>query len=202
MIDGGLISMLFGGVTGLIGKTISTVTMYKLKKAEFEHREKMIEKETQAMIQEAQAKTDLVSTIYEGKVDVQEAEAFKLSIKNAGKFANITYKVVDSLLNRTDKLKYLTVPIGTLLVFLMVTVDVIRVAMRPGMTSFYTAVMGYIVYQYLHFLQLSSGGIDPNLQHELLYKVIDGILYITTTCTVWWFGDRDHKRTLERTTKK
>jgi hypothetical protein len=202
MIDGGLISMLFGGVTGLIGKTISTVTMYKLKKAEFDHREKMIDKETKAIVIESRAKANLIDSIYEGKVDVQEAEAFKLSIKNAGKFANITYKVVDSLLNRTDKLKYLTVPIGTLLVFLMVTVDVIRVAMRPGMTSFYTAVMGYIVYQYLHFLQLSSGGIDPNLQHELLYKVIDGILYITTTCTVWWFGDRDHKRTLERTTKK
>jgi hypothetical protein len=158
----------------------------------------MIEKETQAMIQEAQAKSNLMSTIYEGKVDVQEAEAFKLSIKNAGKFANVTYKVVDSLLNRKDKLKYLTVPIGTLLTFLMVTIDVIRVGMRPGITSFYTAVMGYIVYNYLHFLQVSSGGIDSNLQHELLYKAINGILYITTTCTVWWFGDRDHKRSVER----
>ena len=198
MIDGGLISMLFGGVTGLIGKTISTVTMYKLKKAEFDHREKMIDKETKAIVIESRAKANLIDSIYEGKVDVQEAEAFKLSIKNAGKFANVTYKVVDSLLNRKDKLKYLTVPIGTLLTFLMVTIDVVRVGMRPGITSFYTAVMGYIVYNYLHFLQVSSGGIDSNLQHELLYKAINGILYITTTCTVWWFGDRDHKRSVER----
>lgn len=62
----------------------------------------------------------------------------------------------------------------------MLAVDVFRGLMRPGMTLLFLVLTGAV------YFKLSA---DFDFL-DLRERIIDTILYLTTTCTIWWFGGR------------
>ena len=79
MIPG--LDIILGGVTGLIGNAFTTWFKYKNAKMEYAHEEKMVNLETQAMIQEAQMNIQVTKSRIEGEIELADAAAFTTSQK-------------------------------------------------------------------------------------------------------------------------
>ena len=62
----------------------------------------------------------------------------------------------------------------------LVWVDVIRGLTRPLLTWGFCALAGVIYF-------------DLSPQHDMRGQVIDTVLYLATTCVLWWFGARHLK---------
>ena len=76
----------------------------------------------------------------------------------------------------------------------MIVMDVIRGVIRPGLTV-YLCVLTTIVYFQAVRLLLSVGiQMDVSRAMKLTELVVGTILYLTTTCVLWWFGTRNRQK--------
>jgi hypothetical protein len=76
--------------------------------------------------------------------------------------------------------------LGSILVFIMGVVDILRAMMRPGITIALMYITGYITYQHLMILDAKQDLMDQ----AMLMMVVESIIYLTFTVVGWWFGDR------------
>lgn len=174
----GAMSILTGGATGLLGVVAQRAfdawnkkqELDKLK-AQWDHEGVMKDKDAVIMAAEWAARTKIAVTEGDAAKDVAESNAFAESLKSqtirysegkqTGWFAN------------------------GCLVFL----DVISGLVRPLLTIYLCALTTYIWLQVRGLL--SSEDLSSAEALALWRTVIDTILYLTTTCVLWWFGTRN-----------
>lgn len=171
----GLITSAFGGgLTGLLGGVVDKVFTYKTKKLEIEqnrerfaHEVNMRKADAEIMAQEWTARTKVAEVEGAAKVDVADAAAFSASFNEPERYA----------VNVTEKQNWL-----------MVGLDVCRGIVRPGLTL-YLCVLTTLLYLKAHRLVPSEIPADQAL--SMVTEIQNTIMYLTTTCILWWFGTRN-----------
>lgn len=176
-IIGTLVGSVFsGGATGIIGAVVQRWADYKnrqldlqLEQLKFSHEIESKKVDAEIMAQEWAARTRVAEVETAGASDVADAAAF-------GK----AYEL--------EPQKYAT---GTLTVgqnWLMVVLDFARGIVRPGLTV-YLCVLVTLLYMEAHDLMDEPLAVDQ--QYALTLKITATILYVWTTCTLWYFGTRN-----------
>ncbi len=171
----GLITSAFGGgLTGLLGGVVDKVFTYKTKKLEIEqnrerfaHEVNMRKADAEIMAQEWAARTKVADIESAAKVDVADAAAFSASFNEPERYAT----------NVSEKQNWL-----------MVGLDVARGIVRPGLTL-YLCVLTTLLYVKAHNLVPSEIPTDQAL--GMVTEIQNTIMYLTTTCILWWFGTRN-----------
>lgn len=171
----GLITSAFGGgLTGLLGGVVDKVFTYKTKKLEIEqnreryaHEVNMRKADAEIMAQEWAARTKVAEVEGAAKVDVADAAAFAASFNEPERYATEV----------TEKQNWL-----------MVGLDVCRGVVRPGLTL-YLCILTTLLYLKAHKLVPSEVPVDHAL--GMVTEIQNTIMYLTTTCILWWFGTRN-----------
>jgi hypothetical protein len=196
MIPG--LDVLLGGVTGLIGNAFTTWFKYKNAKMEYEHKEKMVSLETQAMLEEAKANIQITKSKIEGEVELADSAAYKESQK-AGQEKFFGDRWVDSMLNSTGGMSYFLKPIGVILALIFALVDVLRGLMRPTLTAYLVGMSTYITY--LAWMVMEKQGLNAitgTQALELFQTVTSTIIFLAVSSVTWWFGDRTMNKYIQQ----
>lgn len=178
----GLVTSAFGGgLTGLIGGAVTKVFEYKTKKLEIEankekyaHEVNMKKADAEIMAQEWAARTKVADIEATAKVEVEDSKAFAASMESENK----------NYLDYLDKL-------NTTQDWFFVVLEFVRGAIRPALTS-YLCVLTTMLY--LKASKLVPSVIAPDAALGMVNNIINTILYLTTTCILWWFGTRNSER--------
>ena len=175
----GLITSAFGGgLTGLIGGAVDKVFTYKTKKLEIEqnreryaHEVNMRKADAEIMAQEWAARTKVAEVEGATKIEVEDAKAFATSLTTDDK----------NYLDYLDKLN----PKQD---WFFVVLEFVRGSIRPGLTL-YLCVLTTLLYWKAS--KLVPSVIDPLQAVDMVSSIVNTILYLTTTCVLWWFGTRN-----------
>jgi hypothetical protein len=177
---GGLTSLLSGGVTGLVGSAIGGYFTYKSKKLDIElQKEKyandvaLKELDSKIMAQEWAARTQVAQVTADAQVESEDAKAFAASLTS-------------------EPQRYAQGSLTSNQNWLMVLLDSFRGIIRPGLTL-YLAALTTMIYLQAHAL-LGSSPLTTDQATGLVTKIIDTVLYLTTTCVLFWFGSRVHEK--------
>ncbi len=179
-ILGIVVSLFGGGLTGLIGGITEKIFAYKAKKLAIEeNREKYAHEvnlkkvDADIMAQEWAARTQVADIEATAKVDSEDAKAFSASFN--------------------EPVRYSQGDLTTKQTWLMVFLDTVRGLVRPGLTL-YLCVITTILYFKAQVLMPPDVSVEQAI--GMVDKVTSMILYVTTTCILWWFGSRN--RTLPK----
>lgn len=187
MLDvfGDIVSSVFaGGATGIIGVIAQRWADYKnrqldlqLKKMEIDGELEKRNLDAKIMAQEWAGRTKVAEVDADGRSDVAESEAFSASFKMepARYFEGTRPKGF----------------IGNLIALMLASLDYVRGIVRPGLTLYLCIITTMI---YLDALALSSmKTITSDQAFEMVKMINTTILYLTTTCVLWWFGTRNRQ---------
>lgn len=72
----------------------------------------------------------------------------------------------------------------------MALVDMMRGLMRPGVTAYSLVMLTGLAAWVREMHQTSQLVLTAAQQHELTMQVAGAVIYLATTCVVWWFGVR------------
>lgn len=174
-------SIFGGGATGLIGVGVQRYFDYlkvkadiEMAKVKFDHERGLRELDAAILEKEWAGRTRVAEVEAAGKADVAESEAFAASF-------------------RTEPTRYSEgVKPGRVAGFFLVLVDVIRGIVRPGLTV-YLCALTTLVYWDAQELINKVGTIQMTVEEALRITslVVGTVLYLTTTCVLWWFGTRN-----------
>lgn len=162
-------SIIGGGVTGLAGAAITAWIEHKKQAAQFEHEYKMETVRQDGMRLESELNLKKIITEADAQKEVADSNAFMHSYS-------------------TDKASYYTggSKWGSAA---MAFVDLFRGITRPGITWYMAIVATWLTYEtYSHIEGIEYISKDQLL--ALLHSIVSSMLYITTTCMLWWFGTR------------
>jgi hypothetical protein len=82
--------------------------------------------------------------------------------------------------------------IGPLTGFLLVLLDFLRGVVRPGLTVYLCAITTLIYVEARAIMAgVSFATADAMRVHDL---IVNTIMYLTTTCVLWWFGTRNSQK--------
>jgi len=163
-------SILSGGATGLLGVVAQRYADYKNKQLDFEHAVALKEIDSKIMAQEYAAKESIVRIEAAGASDVADSKAFAESYS-------------------LEPPRYAVGNLTTGQNWVMVLLDALRGAVRPVLTI-YLCILVTIVYA-LAREKLRAEDLNAAQALELLSYIINTILYVWTTVTLWWFGTRN-----------
>lgn len=172
-----LVASLFGGgITGLIGSVVTRIFDFKTKKLELEleeqkakHAIELKRVDAEVMAQEWAARTKMAEVESAGKEAVADSEAFAKSFNEPMRYS----EGVDP-----------TSAQG----WLLIALDTLRAIVRPGLTI-YLCVLTTLLYIDAHRLLVQSDFPQQDAT-GLTNRIVNMILYLTTTCVLWWFGTR------------
>ncbi len=170
-------SIFSGGATGLIGVILQRFADYKNKQLDLEIEAKKQEHEialrrvdAEIAAQEWAARTQVAQVEAAGKEAVADAQAFAESFKMEPQ-------------RYAEGVKF-THGQG----WVMVILDALRGAIRPVLTV-YLCVLTTLIYLQAH--QLLGTSMAPEQAYKLVEMIVGSVLYLTTTCVLWWFGTRN-----------
>lgn len=169
-------SVLGGGATGLLGVLFQRFADYKNRQLDIQvEREKMGHE-----IELRKADAEIMAQEWAARTKVAEVEAADHeSVADAGAFA-ASYKLEPIQFSAGVKPSR-----GQ--AWLLVLLDCFRGAIRPWLTV-YLSIFATLVYIETRKI---SNAMTPDQAFDVLKLVIGTILYLWTTCTLWWFGTRN-----------
>ncbi len=178
----GITSILGGGITGIVGSVVQRVFEYKTKKLEIEaarekfaHEVALRKVDAEIMKEEWTARTKVADIEASAKIEVADAAAFTESLKSDN----------DNYLDYLDKLT----PKQD---WLFVILEFVRGSIRPFLTVYLCGVTTLI---YLKAAKIMNADVIlPGMAYDLLMNIINTVLYVTTTCVLWWFGTRNKEQ--------
>lgn len=161
----GIASVLSGGLTGIVGSVTQSVFEYKSKKLDVE-----LQKEKYANeIALRKIEGDIAANAWAAKADIEDSKAFNTSLSSEPKVYHNG--------QLTEKQNWL-----------MVVLDFIKGSIRPFLTL-YLCVLTTMIYIQARSI-LSNGDLSVTQAYELVNQIINTILYLSTSCVMWWFGSR------------
>ena len=203
MIPG--LDIVLGGLTGLIGNAFTTWFKYKNLKLEHAHKEKMVDLETKAMIQEAQMQIQVTKARIEGEIELADAAAFDTSQK-AGNKQLFAEKWIDMIMANRDRkwTGWFFGLMGTLIAGGFALVDWLNGMMRPALTIYLVGSSSFITYLAWQIMQQAGLATLTAAQAVGIFtQVTSTMIYLAVSAVTWWFGDRTMSKFLqERADKK
>jgi hypothetical protein len=169
-----LASLLSGGATGLLGMGIQKFFDYKSKKIDQEHEIALRKADAEIMREEWAARTKVAEVEGEAKVEVEDSKAFNTALTSEPKRF---YEGTDY----SPKQKWL-----------MIGLDFIRGIVRPGLSLYLCAITTVIYFKAASLLDVDI--ILPGMAYDLVNQIIQTVLYLTTTCVLFWFGIRNRNK--------
>ena len=178
-------SILAGGATGLLGVIAQRWADYKNKQLDLEaardrmtHEAAMRDKDALIMDKEWAGRMRVADIEADAKKDTAESAVFPASFQHD----KATYSA-----GVLDKLKGWW---GQCIRFLLGLVDVFRGFVRPGLTVYLCAVTTLM---YLEANRRLGADLTAAQALELVKMIVATVLYLTTTCVLWWFGTRNRQ---------
>lgn len=170
-----LTSIFAGGVTGLAGTVIQNVYQYKSKQLDLEATKQ------KAQIELEQRKLDLEIAKQEAasKIEVANVEAESIVAQADDKALEASYALEPQQYAEKSLLTHAQN-------WILVLLDALRAIIRPGLTVYLCAITTLI---YVQTRSLIAG--NPGDSFVLLGKLVDTILFLTTTVVLWYFGSRN-----------
>jgi len=83
---------------------------------------------------------------------------------------------------------------GAVTGFMLVLLDFLRGIIRPGLTVYLCAITTIIYLDAKSVLQNIQGVLSAADALNLVQTIVATILYLTTTCVLWWFGTRNKSK--------
>jgi len=174
-------SIFSGGLTGLLGVAFQRFFDFlkvkqeiEMKKMEFDHEVNMRRIDGEMLAQEWAARTQVATIEAEAKQTVAAEASFSASFNSEPKQYSARAKI------------------GPVTGFMLVLLDVLRGIVRPGLTIYLCAITTMI---YVEARTIMAGvafaTADAIRVHDL---IVSTILYLTTTCVLWWFGTRNSQK--------
>lgn len=175
-------SIFAGGATGLIGVAVQRIADYQNRKLDIEsqkskqdHEVAMKNADAAIMEKEWAARTRVAEVELEGKKEQADGEGFAKSFG-------------------MEPPKYAEGKLSTGQLWIMVVLDFLRGIVRPGLTI-YLAVITTKIYLHAHAMLMTYGITMTSTQAlDLVKLIISTILYLFTTCVLWWFGTRNRQQ--------
>jgi hypothetical protein len=168
-------SIFGGGITGLIGTALQSIYQYKTKQLEIDlEKQKGLNEleqrklDIQMQAQEWASRTQIAQITTQGETDKADAEALAESYKTEP----VQYSE-KSLLTHAQN-------------WILVFLDAFRAIIRPGLTVYLCAITTLIYHQTRSLL--ANNSMDS---FGLLERLVNTILYLTTSVVLWWFGSRN-----------
>lgn len=171
-------SLFAGGATGLLGVVFQRAFDW------LHEREVLKQKQADQQFELEKRKIDIQVTQAEwaGRTRVAETEA------GAAKDVAETQAFATSLLKEPER--YSSVSSLTWgQNWILVLLDFLRGVIRPALTVYLCALTTYVWWQVKQLI--STEDLDPDAVLEIWKMVVNTILYLTTTCILWWFGTRN-----------
>lgn len=172
-----VLSVISGGATGLIGTAVQSVYQYKtrqldidLEKTKAANEIEKIKLDIEMQKQEWSSRTQIATIQTTGEVDKADAAALVASYDMEPKQYS-----EKSLLTHGQE-------------WIMVLLDALRAIIRPGLTVYLCVVTSLIYFETRGLIQIVDNQTNA---FALLEKLVNTILYVTTTCILWWFGSRN-----------
>jgi hypothetical protein len=174
-------SVFSGGATGLIGVALQRYADFKnkqldmqLAKQKFDQDVALKQLDMQVMEKEWAGRVQVAQTEAEATADAAASQAFAASY------------------GMEPKRYSEGVPVGKVGGFLLILLDLFRGIVRPALTVYLCVLTTYIwlqVHEVMAKEPLTSG------EALKIWQLIVGtILYLTTTCVLWWFGTRNKQQ--------
>jgi hypothetical protein len=176
----GMLSGIAGVLSGVGGSLITNIFNLFTTKQKDKHEIELIDARIREMEAESKLKIQEIQIQGEIQKEVAAQGSFDVSQKYGNKSlieSEMILKLFESRWTRW---------MGVLLVFLMATVDVVRAAMRPGITIALMIITGALSWEYIQIAVKSKSLIDA----ATITMIFDCIIYLTFTAVGWWFGDR------------
>lgn len=181
MLDA-VLSIFGGGVTGLIGVIVQRYTEYKTKQLEAEMaKDKMAHEidlkhiDAEIMQQEWASRTKVAEVEAAAKEDVADSASFSVALTSEPK----RYSDETKMTKNQE--------------WLFVMLDFTRGAVRPALTIYLCGITTVIYVQSKTLL--GNLAITPDQAYTLTSQIIETVLYLTTTCVLFWFGTRNKEKT-------
>jgi len=198
MIPG--LDIILGGVTGLLGNAFTTWFKFKNAKMQYEHDEKMVHLETDAMIQKSKMQIEIAKAKIEGEIELADSEAFKTS-QVVGSQKLFHEKWVDMIMEagKGRWTGWIFKLFGSLIAFTFSIVDWLNAAMRPALTIYLIGGSTWITY--LSWQVMEKAGIsamDADAAIGLFTTVTSTMIYLAVSSVTWWFGDRTMSKYLQQ----
>lgn len=169
-------SIISGGATGIIGVAVQRYFDLKnksadveAKRAQYAHELDMKNADAVIMAQEWASRTQIAEVEGESRTEVADAGAFAASFNDPPRFTT------SATVTPTQSWAF-------------VVLDFIRGIVRPALTT-YLCVLTTLVY--FHARSLIKTDLSSGEALDLVKLIIGTILYLTTTCVLWWFGTRN-----------
>lgn len=171
-------SIFSGGATGLAGIVLQRFADYKNKQLDmqleaqrFQHEVEKRKVDAEIMKEEWAGRDRVAQTEAAGAEAVADAQAFAASFK-------------------MEPARYAEgVSLTAGQAWLMVALDALRGAVRPLLTVYLCLLTTYVWWQVRQTLNAEDLSQDAAL--DVWKMVVGNILYLTTTCVLWWFGTRN-----------
>lgn len=180
-----IIETVVSALIGLLGTGLTSYSDYKLKQLETENKIRLLEAESKNMLAEAEANVKVAQINAQMAVETAEAAAFSQSL--AQQHQMVGSDMVLTLLQQTGKVRYLTYPVGLLLLTLMSIADVIGQLMRPVLTIYSLGIASWITYQGWKLLPTINSYADAWKSWQDACNIV---MMLAVTMVTWWFGDR------------
>jgi hypothetical protein len=196
-----LLESILGGLTGLLGNVVTSISNFKTQKLKNEHDQKMYD----FKIKELQAKTDAAIKITDAKiagaVELADSEAFTESQKYGNQRA-LSDSALDKLFSIEGYLGYIATPIGLIILSLLGFVEFFKGIMRPGLTLYLIGCSTWITWMAWEIMQKVGLAMNATQAVSIFTEVTSIIIYLTVSCVTWWFGDRRIAKYLMRMNEK
>lgn len=193
------LDIILGGVTGLIGNAFTTWFKYKNSKMEYDHKEKMVDLETQAMLKESEMQIKVTTARIEGEVELADSAAFDTAQK-AGNKQLFADKWIDMIMANRDRkwTGWFFGLLGTLIAAGFAFVDWLNGIMRPALTIYLVGASSYITYLAWRIMQdVGLGTFTAAQALGIFQQVTSTMIYLAVSAVTWWFGDRTMSKFLQ-----
>lgn len=188
---------ILGGITGIVGSVTTGLMNNKMKKMDIEqskldndHELMIVDLESKAMVLEKDAEIQVISTEYDGKEGLIDADAYKETQKNLNKDDSKIYTTIENMMKYDGVFGMVSKFVGMILLTLLSITEVARKAIRPGLTIFYTITSSYICFTCFVILNERGDAISSEKLYIILDQCVSAIIYLTITIVVYWFSDR------------
>lgn len=199
-----MIDVLLGGLTGLIGNAFTSWFKFKNLKMELTHKEKMVDLETKAMIEEAKAQIKITQSRIEGEIELADAAAFETSQK-VGSQKLFHEKWVDMIMEsgKTDKwYGFFFKFFGMMIAAAFAMVDWLNGIMRPALTIYLLGASTYITLLAWKIMQTHGLDLTADQAVGIFEQVTSTMIYLTVSSVTWWLGDRTTAKFLQQQADK
>ncbi len=173
---------LLGGLTGIVGSSITAFVGYKQKKLELAHEERMEELTRETMQVEAKLAVEKQQVMTEGQIAVSEMDALTESYKEAFKPSF-----------KESYMQMLPQSVQVIVALAFAFVDFIRRLMRPAITTTLMVVAWQMTMQAIN---------DKALISSVGEMVVNSVIYLVVTAVSWWFADRRLAKGLAKAVEK